>query len=159
MKVIFLDIDGVLNGHEWDDEAKSCSIRRECVKHLSRIVSETGAKLVISSAWRYMILREQMTDCGFGYMLRTHGLVCGEPGPLVIGHTGPDREPCQFDDRALQIKAWLAEHSDVERYIALDDEDYEFSKHNVDFLLTDSATGLTEADANLAIAHLTGLDP
>lgn len=43
MKVLFLDVDGVLNGHEWDDEAKSCNIRRECVKHLNRVVRETGA--------------------------------------------------------------------------------------------------------------------
>lgn len=44
MKVLFLDIDGVLNGHEWDDEAKSCTIRRECVKHLNRIVRETASR-------------------------------------------------------------------------------------------------------------------
>ena len=71
---LFLDIDGVLNGHEWDDEAKSCNIRRECVARLNRVVASTGCKIVISSAWRYMIHCQQMSLTGFWYMLRTHGL-------------------------------------------------------------------------------------
>lgn len=153
-KIIFLDIDGVLNGHEWDDEAKSCSIRRECVKHLSRIIRDTGAKLVISSAWRYMILNREMTDCGFGYMLRTHGLISGQPGSVVIGHVGPDGDPNNLEDRAEQILAWIERHEGIGCSLILDDEDFGFSRHGLPFIQTDSATGLTAADADRAIAWL-----
>lgn len=159
MKVIFLDIDGVLNGHEWDDEAKSCSIRRECVKHLCRVVRETDAKVVISSAWRYMILGGDMTDRGFGYMLRTHGLISGHPGPVVIGHTEPDQIVNCPEERALQVREWLANHPDVKSYVVIDDEDFGYRMQAMPFVHTDGTTGMTSADADLAIAHLLELDP
>jgi hypothetical protein len=39
--ILFPDIDGVLNGHDWNDEARSCSIRRECLAQLNRVIRET----------------------------------------------------------------------------------------------------------------------
>ena len=33
--ILFLDIDGVLNGHDYDEKAASCSIRPGCVAHLN----------------------------------------------------------------------------------------------------------------------------
>jgi len=74
MKVIFLDIDGVLNGHEFCEHAKSCGINPECVCELNRIIAATDAKIVLSSAWRYMVHGGALTLKGFEYMLRTHGV-------------------------------------------------------------------------------------
>ena len=55
MKVIFLDIDGVLNckktrpthanSHTW-----SISV---CLVRFKRLLEKTGAKVVLSSTWRY----------------------------------------------------------------------------------------------------------
>ena len=47
MKVIFLDIDGVLNTNS-DRE-----ISNDKLKLLSELVSKTGADVVLSSSWRY----------------------------------------------------------------------------------------------------------
>jgi hypothetical protein len=47
-KIIFLDIDGVLNAG-CDDEP---FIFSECAQRLNRIIQETGAQVVLSSAWR-----------------------------------------------------------------------------------------------------------
>lgn len=74
MKVIFLDIDGVLNGYSWFDHyirfrsglnkllwkyelfhkyRSYFDVKERYVKNLAKIVHKTGAKVVISSSWRY----------------------------------------------------------------------------------------------------------
>ena len=67
MKVIFLDIDGVLNSDEYIDRAKnSQGIERHIdidkVKLLKKAIDETGAKTVLTSSWRnskdIVLLRE-----------------------------------------------------------------------------------------------------
>lgn len=169
MKVLFLDIDGVLNGHEWDDEAKSCNIRRECVKHLNRVIHETGCKVVLSSAWRYMIHGGAMTLLGFGYMLRTHGLLGGSR--VLIGLTRKDDESVdplelKLDERAKQIREWLEWWGDdaqmranagldaVSRFAAVDDEQQGFDTHNIPAVITDGKRGMTAADADSLIRLL-----
>lgn len=57
MKVIFLDIDGVLNSDDYIDIAKnSQAIERHIdidkVKLLKKTIDETGAKTVLTSSWR-----------------------------------------------------------------------------------------------------------
>ena len=47
MKVIFLDIDGVLN----IDSDRTISVEK--IKLLSTIIKQTGAEVVLSSSWRY----------------------------------------------------------------------------------------------------------
>ncbi len=47
MKVIFLDIDGVLKEEDYDAEFKD-----ECFARLKRIVDATGAEIILSSSWR-----------------------------------------------------------------------------------------------------------
>ena len=95
MKVIFLDIDGVLNGHEYDPNAESCLIKQECITNLSKILTNSNVSVVVSSAWRYMISRKAMSISGFEYMLRTHGLA-GIKG-RIIGITREDRDQTGLD--------------------------------------------------------------
>lgn len=165
MKVLFLDIDGVLNGHEWDDEAKSCNIRRECVRRLNRVVRETGCKVVLSSAWRYIVLGGDMTLRGFGYMLRTHGLTAeGGTMNLIVGHTEADADPPGADgERAGQVRKWLDEwngpfhsHPKATTYAVVDDDDDGFTAAGMPCVITDGGRGLTDADADRLIALLNG---
>lgn len=55
MKVIFCDIDGVLNEDTTPTRTKSrvIFIDEEKLLRLKRIVDATGAKIVLSSTWRY----------------------------------------------------------------------------------------------------------
>lgn len=169
MRVLFLDIDGVLNGHEWDDEAQSCTIRRECVKHLSRVIRETGCKIVLSSAWRYMVHGGSMTLQGFGYMLRTHGLIApGGTINLIVGMTDKDAEPCapgvtDVGERGRQCRAWLDYWNGlgmavvpVGSFAAVDDEDHDFAASGIPAIITDGRTGMTEQDADRLIQILQG---
>ena len=62
LKVIFLDVDGVLNHQQWFKSAESVQKNPEfrddryfdpvCVGHLNEITDKTGAKIVVSSSWR-----------------------------------------------------------------------------------------------------------
>ena len=52
MKVIFLDVDGVLNSQqlfEKSEDAQLISVDEENIKNLKKIVDATGAKIVLSS--------------------------------------------------------------------------------------------------------------
>ena len=58
MKVIFLDIDGVLNSNFWNnDHQKEISdgkyIDTEKVKLLSGLVQKSGASIILHSGWRF----------------------------------------------------------------------------------------------------------
>ncbi|MDE7380098.1 MAG: hypothetical protein K2N14_03500, partial [Clostridia bacterium] len=55
MKIIFLDIDGVLNSLKYDasrDKRKLTNIDETRLPILKSIVEKTGAKIVLSSTWR-----------------------------------------------------------------------------------------------------------
>lgn len=98
MKIIFLDIDGVLNNHQFNEVAGSCIIQQDSVQCLNSIMHLTGAKIVVSSAWRYMRTGGRrgipsMTDDGFKYMMQTHGLMKDS----IIGFTELDSfcVPCK----------------------------------------------------------------
>jgi hypothetical protein len=53
MKIIFLDIDGVLNNVYCESRDKfGCTFHSNFVDNLRSIIDKTGAKIVISSSWR-----------------------------------------------------------------------------------------------------------
>jgi hypothetical protein len=151
--VVFLDIDGVLNGHEFLVESRSCKIDRACVERLNRILKATDARIVLSSAWRYMVHGHAMTLQGFQYMLQTHGMVGSVNGSerVIVDVTCRDQD---LADRPDQIRAWLeacAPH-DEWRYVILDDGDFVWGDLNI--IQTDGSKGLTDEDAERAIASL-----
>lgn len=53
MKIIFLDIDGVLNVIGQGHDEYGQTFHPHLVDNLKRIIDETGAKIVISSTWRH----------------------------------------------------------------------------------------------------------
>lgn len=144
--IIFLDIDGVLNRHLWNELAKSLSIESTSIAHLNRIIAETGAKIVISSAWRYMIIGQAMTLQGFDYLLRTHGL----QADTLIGYTCSDEETVV---RGMQIHQWREQNSHIGSYVVIDDMDLWISEMHP-MILTNPAEGLTGKHADEAIAIL-----
>lgn len=149
--VLFLDIDGVLNSHT-KLTSGYCGIDRDKVRTLNWILFEVPKlKIVVSSAWRYMILRGDMTIKGFEYLLLVHGVDCHE---RLHGHTESDPviEPCHFDAeawhvsglkwRAEQILKYVREHG-IERYAVVDDLPLAVPN----FVRTDDAIGLSLEDA------------
>ena len=163
MRLIFLDIDGVLNGHE-KLETGYCGICPQRASRFNRLLDAVpDAQIVVSSAWRYIMLKGGMTLQGFEQMLLICGVKCY--GRLV-GHTCPDGEICDeppHDDvetwrriglemRSRQIERYVARYK-PERYIVLDDLPLVGVEN---FVQTDSTLGLTDADVERAIGLLTG---
>lgn len=52
MKIIFLDIDGVLNVYPQGHDEYGAIFHPHLVENLKLILDQTGAKIVVSSTWR-----------------------------------------------------------------------------------------------------------
>ena len=116
MKVIFLDIDGVMNYAETDARAPSgaLGIATPPLKCLSRIVRETGARIVLTSTWKkeWSSDEEACSEDGkyLNRRLNRHGL-------HIL-----DKTKDEIVDRGTGIEAWLATRPFVTDWIVLDDE-------------------------------------
>ncbi len=111
MKIIFLDIDGVLNSDEYFDKIKNLNINGiENDIDISKIVllkkslDETGAKVVLTSSWRYTRKAQELKQ-----LLLNYGIIV-------------DCTPFIDNERGIEIKKWLQEHNDVQDFVILDDE-------------------------------------
>lgn len=151
---IFLDIDGVLNGHNRHANGY-CGCDADNVRVLNGILHQTGAKIVVASAWRYFVLRGEMTIAGFAGMMCTHGLNWG----AIVDVLGPDKFP---DDRGALVEEWWAAKYGLaheKRGIAIDDMDLGYSLHRIPFVETESNKGvgfLRQNQIDRVVAFLNG---
>lgn len=112
-KVIFLDIDGVLNSTEflpmtlclgWEGWKENIDPDR--VSKLNTLVGRTQATVVLSSTWRFHwpadVMQSLLEDCG--YMFEIHSVT-----------------PTNVKNRVDAIWAWLEQHPEVQSWVALDD--------------------------------------
>ena len=111
MKVIFLDVDGVLNSDEYFDKIKNLNIDGiqseidvEKIKMLNMAINETGAKIVLTSSWRYTRNAQELKK-----LLSEYGIPT-------------DSTPFIQNKRGLEIKQYLLENPDVENFSIVDDE-------------------------------------
>lgn len=139
--VIFLDVDGVLHSLYGDD-----LFRETCCSLLERIVRSTGAAIVLSSTWR--------TEPGKVAVINSV-LMQKRLAPVA------DSTEDLSGPREAEICEWLDRHPAVRRWIAIDDMDLGApgtSAHTLrmrgHFVRTNSDTGLTPQDADLAIRLL-----
>ena len=147
MKVIFLDIDGVLNYHNsaWIDE--------RCLGLVRRIAFETGALAVLSSDWRESILYPER--CSEFDNRRVNHLI--QDSGLVFAGVTPD---LHTDQRELEVAAWLKTAPEpVESFVILDDLDFGFPQMFPDHFVKTSGfskSGLTGPQAAKVIQILKG---
>jgi len=115
MRVIFLDIDGVLNSAVYDRERgwDDGNIDESRMRLLADIVEETEAVIVLTSSWR----RHWWPDPGdCDAMGREIHEVFVRNGLTIYDKTGEDW------NRAREIQNWLDDYSDeVESFVILDD--------------------------------------
>lgn len=122
--IIFLDIDGVLNNNETYIFTKN-SIDTVNIKlfleALKYIKTKKEIKIVISSSWRHPDLN--------GFIKYVYK-VCGEQNEIYINQllTYLHEDYCTkkittFNaKRGDEVKEWLSRHSEVEKYICIDDD-------------------------------------
>lgn len=103
MRVVFLDIDGVLNCA--DEAATARGLvrpRPDLIALLDDLIDRTGARIVLASTWRCdpkAVEVARRTGLKFIDTLDDHGR--GERGAF--------------------IRKWLAKHPEVESYVVVDD--------------------------------------
>ena len=144
-RIIFLDVDGVLNNGTWALEMYDQGVRvyhddllyEPSLVQLRRIVDETGAAIVVSSSWRqisvaYQHLKEWLAKFGMEVYDRT---------PYVGGMRGD------------HITAWFNRHPGEYRYVILDDDD-DMGRHMDHLVRTDFDDGLTAEKADECIRRL-----
>ncbi len=117
MKVIFLDIDGVLNCASTKRRLRgSPFVDDDKLLLLKDLVEKTGAELVLSSTWRLGLLYPDVA----AFTVDTDALIAelAEYGLRLYDHTPKlsDRQ------RGHEIAAWLAENPEVEKFVILDDD-------------------------------------
>lgn len=123
-KVIFLDIDGVLN----DDDYTGIKVHEDKVKLLAKLVNETGADIIISSSWRYGI-RQYILKIASGeeipHDMEPVRLLASlfEKYNLKISGFTPEL-PSGPDARPMEIRAWLTNQINIESFVILDDDDF-----------------------------------
>lgn len=111
MKVIFLDVDGVLNSDEYIKGTIKSNIQGiekhvdvEKIKLLRQAIDQTNAKVVLTSSWRLTKMAQELIK-----LLITYGIYA-------------DSTPYIRNERGLEIKQWLADNQNVEDFVILDDE-------------------------------------
>ena len=134
MKVLFLDIDGVVNNKSTEKKfRKLMAIDPAMVALVQRIVQNTGCEIVLSSFWR-----------------------------LFQNGREVERKVCRFADitailhapRGYEIKVWLTQHPQIEHYAILDDAGSILPEQRANFFQTRWETGLTEDIALAVEKHL-----
>jgi histidinol phosphatase-like enzyme len=157
-KIIFLDVDGVLNcGKTWEGphEDGLSTLDPVLCDRLATIVQETGAIVVLSSTWRLFPGEplEKLT-----WWLRMRGIhIHSHTKDLSMQIGWGNVEACRGDEIAL----WLEEHEDefprLEReFVILDDDSDMLPLQRPHHVHTSFKDGLTEAHMLKAIGMLNG---
>ena len=166
MKVLFLDIDGVLNSHDWwmrrpkqDPPIRTGEHTRisehqldpVAVERLNRVIARTGAVICVSSTWRIgseehwrdTRFRLRHRDLKARIVGRTPNLSGRIPGGLLYSAVR----------RGLEIQAWLDKNPQVTR-IAIVDDDSDMA-HLMDRLVkTSMELGLLDEHVERLVAML-----
>lgn len=150
MNIIFLDLDGVCNNH-YRLPNGYCSLDIVKIQILNSIVFLTDSQIVLSSAWRYLILNKSMTLEGFKNMLLTYGL---NQSVILKDYLSADVNIDDMNDRAKLCKDWLFRHHNFKDYIIIDDLDLGFTKFGLNFHKVNGDVGLTMEDAEIIIKRL-----
>lgn len=152
MKILFLDIDGVVNCASYFKTSKSPRHAKTYAQEVPpfdpyrvllvhRICEQTGAKVVVSSSWRL----------GEESLAQVKDML----GDLYLDKT-PRHD--RFEHRYAEIQEWVDTH-DVERYAILDDDMCASDGHGDNFFKTEwesisKEEGLTGEIAAKVVDHL-----
>ena len=152
MKVLFLDIDGVLNcmcpaplqDNDWIDlDEWRYGFNPDLVARLRHVIANTDCRIVISSSWRHHVnYAPYQPDRNWREVLAEK--LRRNQADVIIGETPTDSK----GQRGKEIAEWLKTH-EVESYCVVDDEVVDILPYidNSRIVKTDMTVGLTIEDA------------
>ena len=129
MKVIFLDIDGVLNSSAYDRERSDTdgNIDKTRLPLLKELVDKTDAKIVLSTSWRKHWDKNESLCDETGRLLNS---TFAEAGLEIY-----DKTPkIGYLERSEEIRMWLKDNPHTDSFVIFDDNMYnwgDLSKHYI----------------------------
>lgn len=140
MKVLFLDIDGVVNCETTQQRHRGfIGIDPMMAFMVGKIQLDTGCEFVLSSSWRN-------SDDGIEEV--------ESQVAKMFDVTGNEDYSVNQDHRGREIKAWLDKHPEVTRYAILDDNTDFLPEQTSHFFKTSWSTGITEEIAKKVTDYL-----
>ncbi|MDB4956458.1 MAG: hypothetical protein JWO36_4027 [Myxococcales bacterium] len=146
MRVLFLDVDGVLNRtgfHPGESVGLRSWIEPELARRLCQVLRLTEAELVLASDWRRDRELQHLQE-----ELRAAGIDC-----LLL-----DTTPVLGQARWREIEAWRADHEVAVEDMAIVDDGYDMGPLAARFVRVSPLNGLDE-EAARAIVALFGQPP
>lgn len=140
MKILFLDVDGVINNRNTVKKGVHFPIDPYCAFLVGKIQLDTDCTVILSSAWRHL-------EKGYE-----------EINDRVVKLSGKTKSCCT-GIRGAEIYAWIRDNipydeRDEVRYAILDDEGDMLMWQAEHFFQTSFEEGLTEEIANKVTSHL-----
>lgn len=139
MKVLFLDVDGVLNSYE---SPGYMPINKNMFRRICKVIEETGCQIVLSSTWRKLDHSYHKISRKFSYK-----------GIKILSKTTTEHLGIGTV-RGHEIQHWLDNHPKVECYAIVDDDSDMLDHQMPYFVNTDGNVGLTDEKANELIKIL-----
>jgi hypothetical protein len=163
--IIFLDIDGVINIYDKEENLKTYRdefghiFSKKCVKHLCNIIEKTNAKLVITSTWRHdgldkmreMWKKRDLPGEIIGLTPSYRAIIRSDwfiDDPVCMKKIGSHSVP-----RGFEIKRWFdmikydPEHKDkikVDNYVIIDDDSDMLYEQRNNFVKCDYRIGINQ---------------
>ena len=162
MKVVFLDIDGVII-HEGYHNRETENLDSDKIEILKKLIDDTDAKIVLISNWRVFNNDDDKDIYGLleNEFLKK-GLSIYEDTPIFKPEILTYEKDTNgiyknikynpFTTRGGEIKSYLNNHADIESFVIIDDQniDYDYFGFSDKFVQIDRSVGLTLEDINKA---------
>ena len=157
-RVLFLDIDGVLNSN-FGNNKRQTEISDEKIKLLAYLVRETNSEIILHSGWRFWF------DSGLKPLCKEANKLVEllEKENLHIKGVTPNltteeiRKTKKFSlVKADEILLWINSHNDVTEWVVLDDLDLHNSQIERNQVKPDQTVGLTLENVKQAAKILLG---
>jgi hypothetical protein len=148
MKIIFLDIDGVLNSETYyrtvERRVKNWTrFDPKVVDFIIKLIEEFTLKIVISSTWRFGAIKQLNNE------LKKSGLIKFLHKDWNTPQTYPPH-------KGKEIQIWLQKHPDIHEYLILDDDESILNEQKPRFVKTNLTNGMQEEHYNRAREILLG---
>lgn len=139
-KIIFLDIDGVLNTKDWV-EKKTSWVDENKVRLLASLCDITGAKIVLSTSWREILLEPDVIGEESAFFKAVQ--LFKEYNLEILGMTP------KLETREQEIMAYITSNN-IRSWVVFDDKDLKIQN----LVRTDNTIGLTVEDCEKGMSIL-----
>lgn len=149
MRILFLDIDGVLNSKQWDQVERAREVDfledqfdPKAVALLNELIEAIDAQIVLTSSWRLNFEKAEMNKLFHSVGIKRD----------IIAYTPNLNAGQGHHTRGNEILKWCIDNKSLTQSKANSYKDYLILDDNADFLLsqannffqTDAAVGLTK---------------